>query len=86
MSDRVIAKPTSKDPRGSLLWQASTLAAGTLASLTGLRKYAEVDAVRVEFMDFCEENEGRYSSWSSAWQTFATLKGFTHGTGASRSQ
>lgn len=86
MSDRVIAKPTSKDPRGSLLWQASTLAAGTLASLTGLRKYAEVDAVRVEFMDFCEENEGRYSSWSSAWQAFNTLKGFTHGTGASRSQ
>lgn len=81
MTERIIAKPTSGDPQGSLLWQASTLAAGTLASLTGLRRYSEIDAVRLEFMDFCEECEGQFASWQPAWQAFATLKGFTHGTG-----
>lgn len=69
-----------KDPRGSLLWQAATLASGTLATLTGFNRYADLDAVRFDFMDFCEENEGRFDSWRPAWQAFATLKGFTRGT------
>ena len=61
------------DPRGSLAFQAGTLASGTVATLTGLRKYSQIDDARRAFVEFCEENEGRYDSWIPAWAHFEAL-------------
>lgn len=64
------------DPRGTLVSQASSLASGTIATLTGLRQYSQIDRARASFVEFCEENEGRYDSWIPAWTHFESLHNF----------
>ena len=57
----------------SLVSQARQLSAGTLAGLTGFRKYVQVDVVQVDFVEFCEENQNQYRTWQPAWNDFWKL-------------
>lgn len=54
--------------------QARALSSGTLAGLTGFRTYSEIDPIQAEFVEFCEENINRYSSWAEAWKHYWALK------------
>jgi hypothetical protein len=44
--------------------QAAELSSGTVASITGLRKYEEIDKWREEFVKFSKEK----GSWGNGWQ------------------
>lgn len=52
-----------------LLEQARGLSSGTLASLTGLSRYVQIDAIRLDFIEFCEENP-HMEKWPTAWNAF----------------
>jgi hypothetical protein len=52
--------------------QARRLSSGTIASLTGERTCEAVDAIRLDFMQFCEESQVK--TWIIAWQQYANKK------------
>ncbi len=60
--------------RETVTEMARGLSSGTLASLTGLNRYDEVDPIRAEFIEFCEENQIRYETWQPAWNEFWSIK------------
>ena len=49
---------------------AAFLSSGTLATLTGLRKYDDLDKVQIAFTNFCLANAGRFGTWAQAWNAF----------------
>jgi hypothetical protein len=52
-----------------LISQARSLSSGTLSSLTGFSRYVQLDAIRVDWQEFCEENP-HFENWQKAWQAF----------------
>ncbi len=60
----------------SLPKQARALSSGTLSYLCGSTRYSVVDAVRVDFIEFCEECEAQFETWQQAWTAYAKLKNF----------
>ncbi len=56
--------------RESLVQAARTLASGTLANLTGKREYEAIEAIQADFVEFCEETDGRFPTWMQAWRRF----------------
>ena len=50
--------------------QASQLSSGTIASLTGKRRYDDIDQLRVEFVEFCESVPQWCDTWQRAWALF----------------
>lgn len=55
---------------GNVLTQARDLSSGTLGSLTGFSNYDQIYVVRLEFIEFCEENSTKYQTWAAAWNAF----------------
>lgn len=58
----------------TLLEQARRLSSGTLATLTGKTLYTEIDEIRLEFIEFCEENSDKFKTWQPAWWSFIAAK------------
>lgn len=54
--------------------QAKTLSSGTLANLTGVKRYDQLDVIQNEFVAFCVENEGEFTCWQTAWEAFKLSK------------
>ena len=61
--------------RCDLVTQARLLSGGTIASLTGKRRYDEIDPIHAEFEEFCEENKSRFETWTEAWREYQKAKG-----------
>lgn len=49
---------------------AASLSSGTLATLTGKRSFAELEAIQAEFLAFVEQHPGQYVTWVTAWRDF----------------
>lgn len=49
---------------------AAFLSSGTLATLTGLKKYDDLDKVQAAFTKFCAERTGTLATWAQAWEAF----------------
>jgi hypothetical protein len=49
---------------------ALALSSGTIGSLINCTRYSVIDAVQHEFVEFCQENEGRFENWVGAWISF----------------
>ena len=61
----------------NLITQARSLSSGTLATLTGLCRYEDIDAIRLHFVEHCEKwvKMGIFdleSTWQEAWHLYAT--------------
>jgi len=56
--------------------QARGLSSGTLSYLCGSTLYSVVDTVRVDFIDFCVECNGRFETWQQAWRAYAQVRGY----------
>jgi hypothetical protein len=54
----------------TVLHDAMNLSDGTLAGLTGMRNFAELDQVQAEFVAFVEKRPGQYETWIKAWLAF----------------
>ena len=64
------AKPEGGSP--DVRKDLSELSSGTIATLTGRREYANIDAVRVAMNAWLDKNPGKkWDSWQSAWTDFA---------------
>lgn len=54
--------------------QIAGLSSGTLASLTGLRRYDELDTIHAAFLDFAKKNaetsSAPFTNWQEAWRHF----------------
>ena len=50
--------------------QARRLSSGTIATLTSLRSYRDIDAIRAEFVTFCDGMENPPEKWQHAWDQF----------------
>mgnify|MGYP003630668086 CR=1 FL=1 len=49
------------------------LSSGTMATLTGIKKYDEIDRIQHAFADYAKKNERRirdWENWSDAWDDF----------------
>jgi hypothetical protein len=71
-------RPLEYQPKDHVITDARQLSSGTMADLTGLSRYDQVDPVQFEFVEFCEETPGRWQNWQEAWRSFAQIKGFSH--------
>ena len=49
--------------------QAVTLASGTIATLTGLRRYDEIEKAQNAFVAFCVAHP-QFETWQDAWKKF----------------
>jgi hypothetical protein len=58
-----------------LVNQAITLTSGTIATLTGLFRYDDIEKVQDEFVEFCEETSIRFTTWQQAWIAYKLIKG-----------
>jgi len=52
-----------------LVRDARALSSGTMSYLIGDTRYAAVDAVQADFIEFCQECP-QYETWVLAWQAF----------------
>lgn len=59
--------------RDSLLSQALALSSGTLATLTGLRTFTELDAIQTAFVQFCD-TQPQHQCWQEAWNLFCSTR------------
>lgn len=50
--------------------QARALSSGTIASLTGLREYAGIDAAQAAFVAFVDRSGSAYATWQLAWNAW----------------
>ena len=48
------------------------LSSGTMATLTGIKKYDEIDRVQHALAEYAKKNESRrnWANWSDAWDDF----------------
>ena len=48
------------------------LSSGTMATLTGIKKYDEIDRIQYAFAEYAKKNERRrdWENWSDAWDDF----------------
>ena len=51
--------------------QARRLSSGTIATLTGLVQYEQINRVRNMFSDFVESMQMTNQSWVQAWEIFS---------------
>ncbi len=58
-----------------LIQDARCLSSGTLAGLIGSTRYAVIDAVQADFIEFCQENP-HYKTWVTAWDDFKKIYNF----------
>lgn len=59
----------------SLAHSAFLVSSGTMAKLTGFNRYDQIEPIQDEFVEFCEENNGKFETWQSAWREYAKIKG-----------
>lgn len=53
-----------------VIHDALSLSSGTIGSLIHNTKYAVIDKVQSDFVDFCEKHEGDFGTWVQAWHAF----------------
>lgn len=53
------------------LTDAAFLSSGTIATLTSLKYYAEIEAVQAAFVHFISHAETRFNIWQDAWAAYA---------------
>lgn len=53
----------------TLVQQARGLSSGTLASLTKLSHYDEIEPIQADFVDWCTRRP-QYDTWIEAWQDY----------------
>jgi len=57
--------------RNRILWECLHLSGSTLATLTGLRSYAEQERVQQDLLSFVSRNwKASWHSWMDAWKDF----------------
>ena len=49
---------------------ARILSSGTIANLTGLRQYDDIDQVQARFVQFTIDHPADYETWQDAWADF----------------
>lgn len=54
----------------SLVQQARGLSSGTMATLIGSSKYADIDLAQNDFVSWCTEHGGEYLAWPMAWHAW----------------
>jgi len=59
-----------KARRDGLFDSVRLLSSGTIATLSGHNKYADIEKIHERFMRFTLENMGLFSSWNDAWKSF----------------
>ena len=53
-----------------LLYDCASLSSGTLSTLTGIRKYEDLDKIHSKFVAYVKKSHTSYSNWQSAWKAF----------------
>lgn len=53
-----------------LVIQARQLSADTISTLSGFKYYTDIDALRQEFVEFCQNLKNPPEKWQEAWIIF----------------
>ena len=64
----------AKERARQIAIDAATLSSGTLAGLTGLREYADIERVQGDFVEFAQSKVGQFRTWQEAWRAFELKK------------
>lgn len=73
---RSFRRGESRRVRGGRLHEKVTgrdvmsLSSGTIATLTGMRDYKDIDEVQHAFVSWVNANPGEYATWQEAWEEF----------------
>jgi len=63
-------KARERRRRSQVTDDARVLSSGTIANLTGLRHYDDIDQVQARFVQFTIEHPAGYETWQDAWAAF----------------
>ncbi len=58
------------DDNKRVVSDAKSLSSGTIATLTGLERYDQLDAVQAQFVVYCQQHV-TFVTWQNAWEQFA---------------
>jgi hypothetical protein len=56
--------------RATVVQQICSLSSGTLATLTGLKTYTEVDALRMAWIAWISQSGQSFANWMDAWSHY----------------
>ena len=65
---------TISEKKKKLLNDCLNLSSGTIATLTGLRSYSDIEKVQNKFVAFVKDSRGHYKNWQFAWRAFVKKK------------
>jgi hypothetical protein len=65
--------------RRQLINAAAGLSSGTIASLTGLTGYDEIEAIQARFVAFVSDRAAEFDTWQAAWEVFSRTTNETKG-------
>lgn len=60
-------------PSANVQRDAASITSGTLATLTGFNRLADLDRVQGQFVQFVQGKEGQYRNWIQAWHDFDAI-------------
>lgn len=57
-----------------ILSDARSLSSGTIATITGNKKYEDIDKTQGQFVNFIQKSDKKYNNWQEAWKDFDSQK------------
>lgn len=60
----------SMTKRERILYDCANISSGTLATLTDLHKYDDLDKIHRKFVAYVKKSHTSYPNWQSAWKAF----------------
>jgi hypothetical protein len=64
----------SMSKKQKLIYDCANLSSGTMSTLTGLRKYDDLEKVQNEFIAYVKKSHTSYPNWATAWKAFKKSK------------
>ena len=60
----------SMTKKEKLIYDCANISSGTLATLTGLNKYSDLDKIHSKFVAYVKKSHASYDNWQTAWKAF----------------
>lgn len=65
-----------KENNDKIMRDVLALSSGTIATLTGFKKYSDIDKIINAWIDYIEDTYHIYNNWMDAWNEFEKSKAY----------
>jgi hypothetical protein len=57
-----------------LIRQCAAVSSGTMGTITGYRRYDDIDRITEQFIEYVRATEKEFTCWQKAWESFVSEK------------